>query len=121
MNKNISNCLIIKIIFLVFAIQSCSDDFLEIEANQIVAEAINEEQAIEIAINGADRVMLDNFTPKEATMTIEKLRKISNKEIEISGGITIENIADYAKLADFISLGNLTMASLPVDFSLHVV
>ena len=84
-------------------------------------EADNEEQAIEIAINGADRVMLDNFTPKEATMTIEKLRKISNIEIEISGGITIENIADYAKLADFISLGNLTMASLPVDFSLHVV
>ena len=84
-------------------------------------EADNEKQAIEIATNGADRVMLDNFTPKEAMVTIEKLRNISNIEIEISGGITIENVAEYAKKADFISLGSLTMSSLPVDFSLHVV
>ena len=84
-------------------------------------EADNEEQALEIAECGADRVMLDNFTPLDAAKTIKKLRQISNIEIEISGGVTIENVADYAKNADFISLGSLTMSSLPVDFSLHVI
>ena len=84
-------------------------------------EADNEEQALEIAECGADRVMLDNFTPLDAAKTIKKLRQISNIEIEISGGVTIENVAEYAKNTDFISLGILTMSSLPVDFSLHVI
>ena len=84
-------------------------------------EADNEEQALEIAECGADRVMLDNFTPLEAEKTIKKLRQISNIEIEISGGVTIENVAEYAKNTNFISLGSLTMSSLPVDFSLHVI
>ena len=84
-------------------------------------EADNEEQAIEIAINGADRVMLDNFTPERAIKTMQKLREISDIEIEISGGITIENVAEYSKSADFISLGSLTMSSTPVDYSLHVI
>ena len=83
-------------------------------------EADNEEQALEIAECGADRVMLDNFTPLDAAKTIKKLRQISNIEIEISGGVTIENVVEYAKNTDFISLGSLTMSSLPVDFSLHV-
>ena len=47
--------------------------------------------------------------------------QISNIEIEISGGVTIENVADYAENADFISLGSLTMSSKPVDYSLHVI
>tara|TARA_B100000963_G_C22531940_1_gene628010 strand:+ start:149 stop:955 length:807 start_codon:yes stop_codon:yes gene_type:complete len=84
-------------------------------------EADNEEQALEIAECGADRVMLDNFTPLDAAKTIKKLRRISNIEIEISGGVTIENVAEYAENADFISLGSLTMSSLPIDFSLHVI
>ena len=84
-------------------------------------EADNEEQALEIAECGADRVMLDNFTHLGAAKTIKKLRQISNIEIEISGGVTIENVAEYAKNADFISLGSLTMSSLPIDFSLHVI
>ena len=84
-------------------------------------EADNEEQALEIAECGADRVMLDNFTPLDAAKTIKKLRQFSNIEIEISGGVTIENVAEYAKNTDFISLGSLTMSSLPVDFSLHVI
>jgi len=84
-------------------------------------EADNEEQAIEIAKCGADRVMLDNFTSEDASKTIKKLKQFSNIEVEISGGITIDNVADYAEHADFISLGSLTMSSKPVDFSLHVI
>ena len=79
------------------------------------------QQAIEIAKCGADRVMLDNFTPKEAAKAIKKLKQFSNIEIEISGGVTIDNVTDYAEYADFISLSSLTMSSKPVDFSLHVI
>ena len=86
----------------------------------IEVEVDNSEQALEVAKSGADRVMLDNFTPEVIEETVLILRKISDIEIEVSGGITIDNIKAYATFADFISLGSLTMAAPPVDFSLHV-
>jgi nicotinate-nucleotide pyrophosphorylase (carboxylating) len=86
----------------------------------IEVEVDNSEQALEVAKSGADRVMLDNFTPEVIEETVLSLRKISDIEIEVSGGITIDNIKAYAPFADFISLGSLTMAAPPVDFSLHV-
>jgi len=86
----------------------------------IEVEADNNEQALEAAKSGADRVMLDNFTPEAIEKTVLSLRKIADIEIEVSGGITIDNIKAYAPFADFISLGSLTMAAPPIDFSLHV-
>ena len=86
----------------------------------IEVEVDNSEQALEVAKSGADRVMLDNFTPEVIEETVLSLRKISDIEIEVSGGITIDNIKAYAPFADFISLGSLTMAAPPIDFSLHV-
>ena len=89
------------------------DLMIEVEADTL-------EQAIEAAKSGADRVMLDNFTPALTEETVASLRKISEIEIETSGGITLENVNQYAPFVDFISLGSLTMAAPPVDFSLHV-
>ena len=86
----------------------------------IEVEADNSEQAFEATKSGADRVMLDNFTPEAIEETVLNLRKISDIEIEVSGGITIDNIKAYAPFADFISLGSLTQSAPPVDFSLHV-
>ena len=86
----------------------------------IEVEADNNEQALEAAKSGADRVMLDNFTLEDIEKTVLNLRKISDIEIEVSGGITIDNIKAYAPFADFVSLGSLTMAAPPIDFSLHV-
>jgi len=100
------------------AIKDCRDKYpnllLEVEAD-------TESQAIQIAECGADRLMLDNFTPDEAEATISKIKKFSKIEIEISGGITLNNIDKYAPFADFISLSSLTMSSSPVNFSLHVI
>ncbi len=86
----------------------------------IEVEADNSAQALEVAKSGADRVMLDNFTVEDAEKAVLNLRKISDIEIEISGGVTAGNIKSYAPFADFISSGSLTMAAPPVDFSLHV-
>ncbi len=87
----------------------------------IEVEADTPEQAVEAAKADADRVMLDNFTPELARTTIERLKQISDIEIEISGGINLENIKEYSPYSDLISLSGLTMSAPPVDFSLHVI
>lgn len=87
----------------------------------VEVEADTVEQALEAANAQADRVMLDNFTPKQVETTVKKLKQISNIEIEVSGGINLDNIKDYSLHVDLISLSGLTMAAPPVNFSLHVI
>ena len=64
-----------------------------------------------------DRIMLDNFTPekiKEALLLID-----GKYETEASGGITLENIKEYAQTGvDFISIGALTHHIKSLDLSL---
>ncbi len=102
-------------------ISSAIEDSRRVNPNLMIeVEADTFEQALEATKAGADRVMLDNFTPALTQKTVSSLRKISSIEIESSGGITMENVDLYAPFVDFISLGSLTMAAPPVDFSLHV-
>ena len=43
-------------------------------------------------------------------------------KFEVSGGITLDNIKEYAETGvDIISSGSLTSAVKPVDFSLEVI
>ena len=69
---------------------------------------------------GFDRVMLDNFTPKELS---KALKIIDNKfETEASGGITEETIRDYAETGvDYISMGLLTHQVKSLDLSLKAI
>ena len=100
------------------AVNSSRDKYPDL---MIEVEADNLNQAIDAVKAGADRVMLDNFTVEDAKFAYLKLKEISDVDIEISGGITLDNIAKFAPYADYISLSSLTMASIPVDFSLHVL
>lgn len=88
---------------------------------KIEIEVRNEQELDEVLeIGGVDRIMLDNFSPER----IEKSLKIipKNYEVEASGGITIENIEDYAKTGvDFISIGALTHSFKSLDMSLKAV
>jgi len=70
-----------------------------------------------LVFGGVDRIMLDNFTPAELK---EALLLIPDKyETEASGGITIENIREYAETGvDFISVGALTHSFKSLDMSL---
>ncbi len=65
-------------------------------------------------------IMLDNFTPLRAGVIVEKIKKEEkNIFFEASGGITIDNVADFAKTGvDVISVGSLTHSSKAVDLSL---
>ncbi len=68
-----------------------------------------------------DVIMLDNFSPARAKRAIKKLRKVFNGQIELSGGITLQNLPRYPKAKpDIISMGSLTYATKWKDFSLKI-
>lgn len=66
------------------------------------------------------RIMLDNFSPsdiREALMVIN-----GRTETEASGGITLENVREYAETGvDLISIGALTHSVKSLDISLKEV
>jgi len=85
---------------------------------KVEVEARNIKEVNEILTSGGiDRIMLDNFT---IAMTEEAVRLINGAtDIESSGGITIENVRDYALCGvDFISIGALTHHIKSLDLSL---
>ncbi len=68
-----------------------------------------------------DWVLLDNMPIGILKEAIPMAREMGFK-VEISGGITLQNVSEYASLKpDRISVGTLTKAALPVDISLEVV
>lgn len=71
-------------------------------------------------VGGVDRIMLDNFSP---ALTKEAVELIAGRcEIESSGGITIDTMADYAAAGvDFISVGALTHQIKSLDLSLKAI
>ena len=70
-----------------------------------------------IGEGGVDRIMLDNFSPKEIIRALELIS--GNYETEASGGITDDTIIDYAETGvDFISVGALTHSVKSLDLSL---
>jgi len=83
---------------------------IEVEVRNIneVKEALNEKNI--------NRIMLDNFSPK---MCFEAVKIINGaKETEVSGGITEDNIREYALSGvDFISVGALTHSSKNLDLN----
>ena len=83
---------------------------------EIEAASLEEVQTI-LNIGQVDRIMLDNFTPEGAA---EAVKLIAGRyETEISGGITLDTIRDYAQAgADYISVGALTHSVKSLDLSL---
>ncbi len=77
------------------------------------------------AINvGADIIMLDNMHPTqvaEAVGVVRKSEKGKHILLEASGGITLENVADYAKAGvDLISIGAITHSAPAMDISFKI-
>jgi nicotinate-nucleotide pyrophosphorylase (carboxylating) len=91
----------------------------------VECESKNFDEVIEAIMAGADIVMLDNFPSAEAAKLINEISRMGLRKkvkLEISGGINIQNIRDYAKeLPDIISVGFLTHSSKAVDFSLEII
>jgi nicotinate-nucleotide pyrophosphorylase (carboxylating) len=91
---------------------------------KIEIEVENAKDAMIASSSGADIIMLDNMTPETIKKTItildkENLRK--NVLIEVSGGITEDNILEYANSGvDIISLGFITHSFNSLDISLII-
>jgi len=79
---------------------------------KIEVEARSEKEAISAAEHGADIIMLDNMSHDQIDNAIDALKKKGlrdNRIIELSGGITLENLEEFAKHdCDVISMGCLT-------------
>lgn len=91
-------------------------------SKKIEVEVENADQALEAAKAGADIIMFDNMSPEAAKKALELLEMEGLREkvlIELSGGITPENIEKYAALkVDIISLGYITHSIKALDLSL---
>jgi len=70
-----------------------------------------------------DIIMLDNMDFQELQKSINLIRNFSKKIlIEVSGGINLENIANYHDFdIDFISVGSLTNSFKVVDIGLDFI
>jgi nicotinate-nucleotide pyrophosphorylase (carboxylating) len=68
---------------------------------------------------GAEWILLDNFTAEEAA---EHIRFIAGRaKVELSGGITLENIRAYAETgADYLSCGAITHSAAAVDINFRL-
>jgi len=68
---------------------------------------------------GAEVIMLDNMLPEQIRQAVLLIDKAA--VIEISGGVRLENLADYALPGvDVISVGALTHSAPAADFSMLV-
>ncbi|MHA1931701.1 MAG: carboxylating nicotinate-nucleotide diphosphorylase [Promethearchaeota archaeon] len=93
-------------------------------SKKIEVEVEKVEDVLIAAKNGADIIMLDNFSPDGVEDCINLLKKHNLREkviIEVSGGINLENIVDFLiSEPDVISSSQLTQfPSEQVDFSLR--
>lgn len=93
-------------------------------AHKVEVEVSTVEEAVEAAESGADIVMLDNMKPEDVAKAIDELKRRGLRDrvlIEVSGGVTAENILEYAKLdVDVISCGYVTLSSKAIDMSLEI-
>ncbi|OGD44907.1 nicotinate-nucleotide diphosphorylase (carboxylating) [Candidatus Bathyarchaeota archaeon RBG_16_57_9] len=81
-------------------------------------------EAEEAARAGAEIIMFDNMPPKAIKETLGSLDERGLREgrvFEASGGVTLDNIAEYAASGvDVISLGSLTHSVRSLDVKLEI-
>jgi len=73
-----------------------------------------------LSIGGVNRIMLDNFSPRQAKEAVELIG--GKAETEASGGITSDTIEAFAKAGvDYISAGAIIHHAVSLDLSLKAV
>ncbi|MBD3214121.1 MAG: carboxylating nicotinate-nucleotide diphosphorylase [Candidatus Lokiarchaeota archaeon] len=95
-------------------------------SKKIEIEIENVDDIVIAAQKGADIIMCDNMTPQQVEESIQRLKNAHLQEnikplIEVSGGITLDNIEEYLKVGpDIISTSELTLyPTNKVDLSLR--
>ncbi len=84
---------------------------VEVETLEQIDQALN---------GGADVLLLDNMSPSLVREAVDRIK--GRAHTEVSGGITLENVREYAATGvDSISIGALTHSAPAVDISLDVL
>ena len=83
------------------------------------------DQVVRALDQGADALLLDNMEPDEVrkcvAMIDERAAGGARPLVEASGGITLENVAVYAKTGvDLLSTGSITMSAPSLDIGLDL-
>jgi nicotinate-nucleotide pyrophosphorylase (carboxylating) len=87
---------------------------------RVEVEVTNLGELDEALAAGAEVVLLDNMTPAQVEVAAARAHG-RGVIVEVSGGITLATVADYARAgADLISVGALTHSSPAVDIGLDV-
>jgi len=93
-------------------------------SKKIEVEVAKIGDVLEGAKAGADIIMLDNFSPKQVEEAVKILKKAGfygKVLLEASGGITADNILDFAsKGIDIVSLGEITHSVKALNISLEI-
>jgi nicotinate-nucleotide pyrophosphorylase (carboxylating) len=93
------------------------------KGQQAVQVEVRDLQELEDALQyGVDSVLLDNMNIDETRKAVKRVRQHSGEmPIESSGGITLQNIRDYAGAGvNLISVGALTHSVRAVDLSMRL-
>jgi nicotinate-nucleotide pyrophosphorylase (carboxylating) len=72
---------------------------------------------------GPERLLLDNMSTGDLRSAVELARSRDGKgpELEASGGVTLDNVAEVAGTGvDFISVGALTHSAPSLDVSMEL-
>ncbi|OIO34211.1 MAG: nicotinate-nucleotide diphosphorylase (carboxylating) [bacterium (Candidatus Ratteibacteria) CG_4_10_14_3_um_filter_41_18] len=94
----------------------------EAKKMKVEVEVENYQEALTAIRTGADIIMLDNMKPATIRKIVKFAKNLPKKPIfEISGGITLENISQFASLGiDRISLGALTHSAPALDLGMEI-
>ena len=93
--------------------RSWPDRIVHVECDRI-------EQVGEALAAGADALLLDNMTPDEVRACVAQAAG-HDCLVEVSGGITLEMVAEYAATGvEFISVGRITNSAPALDIGLDV-
>jgi len=91
---------------------------------KIEVEVKSVEDALTVAREGVDIIMFDNMSPNEIREAVKILEKEGLREriiLEASGGITPDNVEEYASTGvDVLSSGYITHSSKALDLSLRI-
>lgn len=87
---------------------------------KVEVEVETVEEAVKVSGMGVDAILLDNFSPGEIERCVSKLGD-DRPLIESSGGITPENVAEYAAHVDVVSIGWITHSAPARDFSMRLL
>ena len=91
--------------------------------SQIIEIEVRSLEELKLVLeHGAEAVLLDNMTPEQVRHAVELVSRLERPiPLEASGGITLENVREYAMAGvNFISVGALTHSVHAVDLSMRI-